>query len=118
MDFALGEDSSVYSAPPRVQLLGDSNESSVDERLLDGLAGTRKRRNLEKDFGAQPHSGSRNDEVPVQTFYSDILAGGPDVDRMPLRLERVDPFKGIDTHCAIGPAVVLLVIMSVTMKPQ
>src|SRR5439155_14205653 len=41
MGLALREDPRVDPAPPRMEFFGDSDEFSVDEGALDGLAGVR-----------------------------------------------------------------------------
>ena len=118
MDFSLGQDPRVHPAPARVKLLGDSHELAVGERPLDGLARLREGGDFEENPVANPQADPGNDEVPFQPFDGDVFTCGPDVDRMTLLLQRIDPFQRIHAHCALGSAMVFRVVLFITNETK
>ena len=82
----------VNPAPPRVELLRDSNESAVDERVPDRFAGGSERGDFEKYVLSEAKPCSRHHELPIDAFDCHVFASRPNVDRMPFRLQSTDPF--------------------------
>ena len=93
MNFALSENPRVHPAPYRVQLLGDANKLPVDERPFDRFAGAGERGDLEDNFVTQLDADPRNDQIPIDSFHSDVLSSRAGVDRVALLLERLNPLQ-------------------------
>ena len=117
-DLTLSQNASINAAPAGKELLGDSDEFPVDEGAPDGFAGVGEGRHLEQNLVADPESGARNDQIPIDALEGEVLAGGYDVDGMAFSLECVDYFQRIDADGSFGSAVVFYVVLRVTIDAR
>src|SRR5262245_22383448 len=106
-DLSRDEDARVHAAPSRVPLLRDARVRTVEERRPDVQARAREARDLDEDLVAEAEEFLRLHPCPVEPGDRQVLAQRPRLDRMSLRLERLDLLEREEAERAVGAAVML-----------